>query len=82
MVRRHRGRSSLEAEGSPVKGKIGYVPAPVERTRSSGWLYTWAWGLQKASKKTDDAWKFVSWASGKEYEELVGSTSGWSNVPA
>lgn len=76
------GAGSLEAEGSPVKGKIGYVPAPVERTKSSGWLYTWAWGLQKASKKTDDAWKFVSWASGKEYEELVGSTSGWSNVPA
>ncbi|WP_069173923.1 ABC transporter substrate-binding protein [Streptomyces griseus] len=76
------GAGSLEAAGSPVKGKIGYVSAPVERTRSSGWLYTWAWGVQKASRKADDAWKFVSWASGKEYEELVGSTSGWSNVPA
>ncbi|WP_228994655.1 sugar ABC transporter substrate-binding protein [Streptomyces sp. DH8] len=76
------GAGSLEAEGSPVKGRIGYVPAPVERTRSSGWLYTWAWGLQKASKKTDDAWKFVSWASGKEYERLVGATSGWADVPA
>ncbi|WP_103532443.1 sugar ABC transporter substrate-binding protein [Streptomyces sp. SM11] len=76
------GAGSLEAKGSPVKGKIGYVPAPVERTESSGWLYTWAWGLQKASKKADDAWKFVSWASSKEYEELVGATSGWSNVPA
>lgn len=75
------GAGSLEAKGSPVKGKIGYVPAPVEETKSSGWLYTWAWGLQKASKKSDDAWKFVSWASGKEYEELVGATSGWSNVP-
>lgn len=73
---------SLEASGSPVKGKIGYVPAPVEQTKSSGWLYTWAWGLQKASIKSDDAWKFISWASSKEYEELVGATSGWSNVPA
>ncbi|GGS22889.1 sugar ABC transporter substrate-binding protein [Streptomyces humidus] len=73
---------SLEAAKSPVKGKMGYAPAPVERTRSSGWLYTWAWGIQKASRNPDKAWKFVSWASGKQYEQLVGEKSGWSNVPA
>ncbi|MFG2630351.1 ABC transporter substrate-binding protein [Streptomyces sp. NPDC048473] len=76
------GAGSLEAAGSPVKGKIGYVPAPVELTKSSGWLYTWAWGLQNASKKPDKAWKFISWASGKEYETLVGEKSGWADVPA
>jgi sorbitol/mannitol transport system substrate-binding protein len=73
---------SLEADDSPVKGKIGYAPAPVELTDSSGWLYTWAWGIQKASKNPDDAWKFVSWASSKEYEELVGKEIGWANAPA
>lgn len=73
---------SLESAKSPVKGKIGYVPAPVEKTKSSGWLYTWAWGLQKASRNPDKAWKFVSWASSKEYEQLVGEKIGWSNVPA
>ncbi|MFF5368802.1 ABC transporter substrate-binding protein [Streptomyces sp. NPDC013187] len=73
---------SLEAAGSPVKGKVGYTPAPVEKTESSGWLYTWAWGIQKASRNPDKAWKFVSWASGKGYEELVGDQVGWSNVPA
>ncbi|GAB2586560.1 sugar ABC transporter substrate-binding protein [Streptomyces capparidis] len=73
---------SLEAAKSPVKGKIGYVQAPVARTESSGWLYTWAWGVQKASRNADDAWKFISWASGKEYESLVGTNIGWANVPA
>ncbi|KJK34867.1 sugar ABC transporter substrate-binding protein [Streptomyces variegatus] len=73
---------SLEAANSPVKGKVGYAPAPVEKTESSGWLYTWAWGIQKASRNPDNAWKFVSWASGKGYEELVGEKAGWSNVPA
>ncbi|MEV6837461.1 sugar ABC transporter substrate-binding protein [Streptomyces sp. NPDC051133] len=72
----------LEAADSPVRGKLGYVPAPVEKTPSSGWLYTWAWGIQQASRNPDKAWKFVSWASGKEYERLVGETSGWSDVPA
>jgi sorbitol/mannitol transport system substrate-binding protein len=73
---------SLEAAKSPVKGKVGYAPAPVEKTESSGWLYTWAWGIQKSSRNPDNAWKFVSWASGKGYEELVGDQAGWSNVPA
>ncbi|MEV6013357.1 sugar ABC transporter substrate-binding protein [Streptomyces sp. NPDC051976] len=73
---------SLEASDSPVAGKIGYAPAPVDQTKSSGWLYTWAWGLQKASKHQDDAWKFISWASSKSYENLVGKTLGWSRLPA
>ncbi|MGN5637154.1 ABC transporter substrate-binding protein [Streptomyces sp. AC154] len=76
------GAGSLEAAGSPVRGKVGYVAAPVEKTDTSGWLYTWAWGMQKASKKTDSAWKFISWASGKGYENLVGEKVGWPDVPA
>jgi polyol transport system substrate-binding protein len=73
---------SLEAQGSPVAGKIGYVPAPVVNTKSSGWLYTWAWAIEKASKKADSAWKFISWASSKDYENLVGKQLGWARVPA
>jgi sorbitol/mannitol transport system substrate-binding protein len=73
---------SLEAADSKVKGKIGYVPAPVVQTKSSGWLYAWAWGIQQASPKKDDAWKFISWASSKGYENLVGQQIGWSSVPA
>ena len=73
---------SLEAADSPVKGKIGYVAAPVVRTPSSGWLYAWSWSIQQASEKKDNAWKFISWASSKQYEQLVGDTIGWSTVPA
>jgi sorbitol/mannitol transport system substrate-binding protein len=73
---------SLEADGSPVKGKLGYAPAPVVKTDSSGWLYAWSWSIQEASAKKDAAWKFISWASGKDYENLVGSKLGWSRVPA
>ncbi len=73
---------SLEADGSPHKGKFGYVAAPVVKTDSSGWLYAWSWSIQQASTKKDNAWKFISWASGKEYEELVGAQLGWTKVPA
>ncbi|GIM93090.1 ABC transporter substrate-binding protein [Paractinoplanes toevensis] len=73
---------SLEADDSPVKGKMGYVAAPVDQTKSSGWLYAWSWSIQQASERKDNAWKFISWASSKQYEELVGSQVGWSSVPA
>ena len=79
---------SLEAADSPVKGKIGYVAAPHDETAQSGWLYTWAWAIEKASKHQTNAQKFVSWASSKAYEQLVAadtknpSTGGPTNIPA
>jgi sorbitol/mannitol transport system substrate-binding protein len=73
---------SLEAPDSPVKGKMAYVQAPVKLTKSSGWLYAWSWAIEKKSAKQDNAWKFISWASSKKYEELVGAQDGWATVPA
>jgi sorbitol/mannitol transport system substrate-binding protein len=66
---------------SKVAGKVGYAYAPVNKTKTSGWLYTWAWGIEKASKNPDNAWKFVSWASSKEYQKLVGTKLGWAKAP-
>lgn len=73
---------SLEAADSPVAGKLGYVAAPVKETKSSGWLYTWAFAVQRAGKHQSAAAKFVHWASSKKYEETVGRDLGWSRVPA
>ena len=73
---------SLEGASSPVKGKIGYAAAPVVKTASSGWLYAWSWSIEQASSHKDNAWKFISWASSKQYEQLVGSQLGWSKVPS
>ena len=73
---------SLEGPDSPVKGKMAYVQAPVKETKSSGWLYAWSWMIEKKSTKADNAWKFISWASGKDYENLVGQQDGWATVPA
>ena len=74
---------SLEdAKESPNAGKFGYAKAPVNKTKTSGWLYSWSWGIEETTKNKDAAWEFVSWASSKKYEELVGSKLGWSRVPA
>jgi sorbitol/mannitol transport system substrate-binding protein len=66
---------------SKVVGKIGYAPAPVVKTPSSGWLYSWSLALPKTAEHKDAAWKFVSWATSKEYIKLVGSKLGWARVP-
>jgi sorbitol/mannitol transport system substrate-binding protein len=71
-----------DAKASKVAGKVGYVYAPVVKTKSSGWLWAWAWAMPKTTKKADSAWKFISWATSKDYEKLVGEKLGWARVPA
>jgi len=71
-----------DPNASKVAGKVGYVYAPVNKTEYSGWLWTWAWAMPKTTKKADAAWKFISWATSKDYENLVGQKLGWSRVPS
>jgi sorbitol/mannitol transport system substrate-binding protein len=71
-----------DPNASKVAGKVGYVYAPVNKTECSGWLWTWAWAMPKTTKKADAAWKFISWATSKDYEQLVGKNLGWSRVPS
>ncbi|GAA0522579.1 sugar ABC transporter substrate-binding protein [Saccharopolyspora subtropica] len=66
---------------SKVVGKSGYVAAPVERTPSSGWLYTWALAMPKVTEHKDAAWRFMRWMTSKEFVREVGTTFGWNRVP-
>jgi polyol transport system substrate-binding protein len=66
---------------SKIAGKIGFAYAPVKVTQYSGWLWSWDWAMPSTTKKADTAWKFISWASSKKYENLVGNKLGWSRVP-
>jgi sorbitol/mannitol transport system substrate-binding protein len=73
----------LEASDSPVKGKNGYVAAPVDKTKASGWLWSWALAIPKTSSKQDLAWKYISFATGPQYLKEAGSKipGGWSALP-
>ena len=73
--------SMLEADDSPVKGKMGYAHMPVNKTEESGWLWSWNLAVPASTKNKDAAIKFVKWATSKEYIKLVGEKIGWSNVP-
>jgi sorbitol/mannitol transport system substrate-binding protein len=73
----------LEASDSPVKGKNGYVPAPVEKTQASGWLWSWALAIPKTTSKQDLAWKYIAFATGPQYLKEAGSKipGGWAALP-
>ena len=73
--------SMLEADDSPVKGKMGYAHAPVVKTKESGWLWSWNLAVPANTQHKDAAIKFVKWATSKEYHKLVGTKLGWSLVP-
>ncbi len=69
------------ADTSAVAGKVGYAHSPVIESEESGWLWSWNLAIPESSQKKDAAWKFVSWATSKDYIDLVGETLGWERVP-
>jgi sorbitol/mannitol transport system substrate-binding protein len=73
----------LEAGNSPVKGKNGYAFAPVDKTKASGWLWTWALAIPKSSRDSADAWKYISWATSAQYIKAAGTHTkgGWPSIP-
>jgi sorbitol/mannitol transport system substrate-binding protein len=73
----------LEANDSPVKGKNGYAPAPVDKTQASGWLWSWALAMPKTSSKQDLGWKYISFATGPDYIKQAGANidGGWASIP-
>ena len=73
--------SMLEADDSPVKGKMGYAHMPVVETAESGWLWSWNLAIPSSTKQVDAAADFVMWATSKDYHQLVGEELGWSLVP-
>jgi polyol transport system substrate-binding protein len=74
---------TLEASDSPVKGKNGFAFAPVFKTKSSGWLWSWALAIPKSSPDPSDAWKYIAWATGKQYLRAAGPRvkGGWASIP-
>jgi sorbitol/mannitol transport system substrate-binding protein len=67
---------------SKVADKIGFAAAPTKVTpNGSHWLWSWALAIPKSSKQQDAAKKFITWATGKPYIELVAKDEGWASVP-
>jgi sorbitol/mannitol transport system substrate-binding protein len=73
----------LEADDSDVKGRNGFASSPVQRTRTSSWLWSWALAIPASSSKADLAWKYIAWATGPRYQREAGTRTagGWAAIP-
>jgi len=67
---------------SKVADKMAFAQAPTQVTpKGANWLWSWNLAIPAGSKKVDAAQKFVTWATSKDYIQLVAKTNGWANVP-
>jgi sorbitol/mannitol transport system substrate-binding protein len=70
------------AEQSSVADKVGFALAPDTGLGKRGnWLWAWSLAIPAGSQKVEAAEKFIAWATGKGYLDLVASKEGWANVP-
>jgi sorbitol/mannitol transport system substrate-binding protein len=69
-------------DDSTVADSVGFALAPDRGLgRRSNWLWAWSLAIPASSDAVDAAKEFITWATSKEYLELVASTEGWANVP-
>ena len=67
---------------SKVADKVGFALAPnTGLGKNANWLWAWSLAIPAGSQKSDAAEKFIAWATGKHYLELVAAKEGWANVP-
>jgi sorbitol/mannitol transport system substrate-binding protein len=73
--------TSIAGTYPSIFAQTGYAMAPVDKTKSSGWLWTWSLGIPQGAADSSAAWKWVSWATSKQYDSLVAAKYGWAAVP-
>ncbi len=67
---------------STVADKVGFALAPNKGLgKNANWLWAWSLAVPGGSQKADAAQKFISWATSKDYLNLVAAKEGWANVP-
>jgi sorbitol/mannitol transport system substrate-binding protein len=67
---------------SKVADKIAFTQAPqMATTKGANWLWAWALAIPAGTKNADAAQKFISWATSKDYINLIAKSNGWASVP-
>ena len=73
-----------DPSASKVVNTVGFANAPTGpgTPRGSNWLWSWSLAIPKSTKNQDAAFKFITWATSKDYIALVARTKGtWASVP-
>ncbi len=67
---------------SKVADKVAFAQAPTAVTpKGANWLWSWNLAIPASSKNAEAAQKFISWATSKDYVNLIAKDAGWHAVP-
>ncbi len=67
---------------SQVADEVGFAALPTGSfTGGPTWLWSWNLAIPASSKQVAAARQFVTWATSKEYVQLVAKSDGWVNIP-
>ncbi len=67
---------------SSVAANVGFASIPTGTFKGGPtWLWSWNLAIPSSSKNVDAARQFVTWATSKDYVQLVAKTDGWVNAP-
>ena len=67
---------------SPVGPDMGHALAPVGPVaKGNQWLWSWNLAIPSTTDKAEAAFRFMMWATSKDYIELVAAERGWAAVP-
>ncbi len=67
---------------SKVADKVAFAQGPYSATqKGANWLWAWALAVPAGTKHAAEAQKFITWATSKDYINLVGKEKGWASVP-
>ena len=67
---------------SKVADKVAFAQGPYSvTTKGANWLWAWALAIPAGTKNADAAQTFITWATSKDYIELVAREKGWAAVP-
>ena len=76
------GGMLFDTKQSQVADKVGFAPMPTgSYTGGPTWLWSWNLAIPASSKQADAARAFVTWATSKDYIQLVAKQNGWVAVP-
>ncbi|NWA26367.1 sugar ABC transporter substrate-binding protein [Pseudomonas gingeri] len=76
------GSFTTDKTQSRVADTVGFAPAPVEVTdKGASWLYAWSLAIPATSQHKEAAKAFITWATSKDYIQLVADKDGITNVP-
>ncbi|WP_409526401.1 ABC transporter substrate-binding protein [Nitrincola sp. MINF-07-Sa-05] len=76
------GSFVTDSSQSDVADSVKFALAPMQVTdRGAGWLWAWNLAVPASSKSKDEAKTFITWATSKEYSELVAERYGIASMP-